>query len=77
MKPELVKGRYRHYKGQDYQVIDLVRHSENEQWLVMYRPLYGEQQLWVRPYDMFIESVEINGRSQPRFDLISADNDSV
>lgn len=77
MKPELVKGRYRHYKGQDYQVIDLVRHSENEQWLVLYQPLYGEQQLWVRPYDMFIESVEIDGHSQPRFDLISTDNDSV
>ena len=66
-KPELSTGHYRHYKGNDYEVIDLVRHSETEEWLVLYRPLYGEGGLWVRPYSMFVEDVMINGVSIPRF----------
>ncbi|MCL6263087.1 DUF1653 domain-containing protein [Craterilacuibacter sp. RT1T] len=67
VKPELTPGRYRHYKGQDYEVIDLVCHSETEEWLVLYRPLYGEGGLWVRPYTMFFEDVIIDGVSIPRF----------
>ncbi|ASP37283.1 hypothetical protein CHH28_00660 [Bacterioplanes sanyensis] len=67
MKPTLAKGLYRHYKGNDYRVIDLVRHSETEQWLVLYQPQYGEQDLWVRPYDMFVEQVQVDGQAQPRF----------
>ncbi len=64
---QIKAGRYRHYKGSEYEVIDTVRHSENEGWLVLYRPLYGARELWVRPYDMFVEQVEIDGQSQPRF----------
>ncbi|HLV48865.1 MAG TPA: DUF1653 domain-containing protein [Aliidiomarina sp.] len=63
-------GLYRHYKGNEYEVIDTVRHSENEGWLVLYRPLYGAQQLWVRPYEMFIETVEVEGKSIARFEYV-------
>ncbi|WP_130414974.1 DUF1653 domain-containing protein [Fluviicoccus keumensis] len=60
-------GVYRHYKGRDYQVIDTVRHSETEEILVLYRPMYGEGGLWVRPIAMFEEMVQVNGRPVPRF----------
>jgi len=63
----LKKGRYKHYKGSFYQVEDVVTHSETEETMVLYRPLYGEQALWVRPFDMFVEDVEIAGVKQPRF----------
>ncbi|WP_133467924.1 DUF1653 domain-containing protein [Paraglaciecola marina] len=63
-------GKYRHYKGNDYEVIGVAKHSEDESELVVYRPLYGEQGLWVRPLSMFIESVEVDGKSKPRFDYI-------
>ncbi|WP_410497903.1 DUF1653 domain-containing protein [Chitinibacter sp. S2-10] len=65
--PHLAPGLYRHYKGSLYEVIELARHSETEEWLVVYRPQYGERGLWVRPLAMFIEDVEINGTRQPRF----------
>jgi hypothetical protein len=61
------RGRYRHYKGNYYEVIDVVTHSETEEKLVLYRALYGEQELWVRPLSMFTESVDIDGRIVPRF----------
>jgi hypothetical protein len=64
---KVIPGVYRHYKGNDYQVIGLAKHSEDESDLVVYRPLYGEGALWVRPLAMFIERVEINGQSVPRF----------
>jgi hypothetical protein len=60
-------GKYQHYKGNLYQVIDTVRHSETEEWLVLYRPLYGDQSLWVRPYTMFAENVCVDGQDVPRF----------
>ncbi len=60
-------GTYRHYKGNDYQVIGLARHSESLQTLVVYRALYGEGGLWVRPLAMFLEAVEVDGKSVPRF----------
>lgn len=60
-------GRYRHYKGGEYEVIGVARHSETEELLVVYRPIYGERGLWVRPRDMFVEHVEIDGKSIPRF----------
>ncbi|MDP5069344.1 MAG: DUF1653 domain-containing protein [Congregibacter sp.] len=63
----LKPGRYRHYKGADYEVIGVVRHSETEEFLALYRPLYGDRALWVRPLDMFEENVEIDGESRPRF----------
>lgn len=66
----LQPGRYRHYKGNDYQVIDVARHSETEELLVIYRPLYGEQKLWVRPLAMFTETVERDGELIPRFEYL-------
>ncbi len=65
--PMLANGTYRHYKGPLYDVIGLARHSETEEWLVVYRPQYGERGLWVRPLTMFTETVEVDGRSVPRF----------
>lgn len=64
-------GRYRHYKGKDYQVIGVARHSETEEQLVVYRTLYGEQDLWVRPLSMFTEQVEVDGVAYPRFTFIN------
>lgn len=63
-------GRYRHYKGNFYQVIDIAYHSETEERLVLYRQLYGDGSLWVRPLDMFIENVLVDGYQVPRFDYI-------
>jgi len=63
----LAIGRYRHYKGNEYEVIGVARHSEDETELVVYRPLYGEKSLWVRPLTMFIETVEVEGLDTPRF----------
>ena len=65
-------GIYQHYKGARYQVLGEVTHSETEEILVLYRALYGEQGLWVRPAAMFLEQVSVNGRLQPRFALIAA-----
>jgi hypothetical protein len=70
---QLTIGRYRHYKGNEYQVIGVARHSEDDSQLVVYRPLYGEQGLWVRPLPMFKEKVFIEGKLIPRFALIEAD----
>lgn len=63
----IATGRYRHYKGNFYEVIGTARHSETEELLVVYRPLYGEGGLWVRPLGMFTEEVVAEGRSVPRF----------
>ncbi|HEX6531096.1 MAG TPA: DUF1653 domain-containing protein [Nitrospira sp.] len=60
-------GRYRHYKGNDYEVIGEARHSETQEPFVVYRALYGEGGLWIRPRAMFLESVTVDGRLQPRF----------
>ena len=60
-------GVYQHYKGPEYEVLDVVRHSETEEELVLYRPLYGERALWVRPFAMFVESVVVDGAEVPRF----------
>ncbi|MBB3168810.1 DUF1653 domain-containing protein [Simiduia aestuariiviva] len=64
-------GIYRHYKGQEYQVYGVVRHSETEEWLVVYRCLYGDFSWWSRPLDMFSEQVEVAGESVARFEFIS------
>lgn len=66
----IVPGRYRHYKGNDYEVLGCVRHSETEEVLVLYRPLYGAvdtRDLWVRPLEMFLQTVQVDGLEQPRF----------
>lgn len=67
-KPVFQPGKYRHYKGNEYEVIDLVRHSETEEWLVLYQPQYGDSGLWVRPYEMFFEKVtQADGQVVDRF----------
>jgi len=70
--PAIERGRYRHYKGGEYEVIDIARHSETLEPLVVYRALYGEGGLWVRPHAMFFEHTEVDGRPQPRFARIHA-----
>ncbi|MBU6310112.1 MAG: DUF1653 domain-containing protein [Planctomycetes bacterium] len=63
-------GRYRHYKGNEYTVLGVARHSETLDELVVYRQEYGDHSLWVRPAAMFLETVEIEGKKVPRFRLI-------
>jgi hypothetical protein len=60
-------GRYRHYKGNEYEVLGTAAHSETGEKLVVYRALYGAKGLWVRPLEMFCESVRVGGESMPRF----------
>lgn len=64
---ETPPGLYRHYKGLMYEVVGTVRHSESLEPMTLYRALYGDRGLWVRPAAMFNEAVEINGVRQPRF----------
>ena len=64
-------GRYRHYKGNDYEVMGVARHSETEEEVVVYRALYGDRGLWVRPLAMFLETVLIEGRPCPRFQFVA------
>lgn len=63
-------GRYRHYKGNEYIVIGVARHSETEEELVVYRQDYGEGGLWVRPKAMFAETVSVNGEDRARFQYV-------
>lgn len=65
--PALPLGRYRHYKGGQYEVVAVARCSETLAPVVVYRALYGEGGLWVRPYAMFVETLDIDGVRQPRF----------
>jgi len=67
---ELAKGVYKHYKGNMYEVYMTARHSETEEWMVVYKALYGEQGMWVRPYEMFVEEVEVEGTLVPRFQKV-------
>jgi hypothetical protein len=64
------KGIYRHFKGNKYKVIGVARHSESNDSLVVYQPLYGDYGLWVRPVQMFVEKVEVEGQVVPRFEFI-------
>ena len=71
----LKTGKYKHYKGKEYEVIGIARHSETLEELVVYRALYqvdGEN-LWVRPMKMFLEEVEIEGKKMPRFEFLGED----
>ena len=63
-------GKYKHYKGNEYEVIGVAKHSETLEELVVYRALYGDHDLWVRPFTMFIEEVEIDGKKIPRFNRV-------
>lgn len=70
--PLLKAGVYRHYKGKDYAVFRVARHSETEEVMVVYRQLYGERGWWVRPYAMFVETVAQDGKAIPRFEYVGA-----
>ena len=74
--PTLQLGTYRHYKGNLYEVLGVVRHSETLAPLVLYRPMQGDGTIWVRPFEMFVESIEIQGVRQPRFAHIDASTGS-
>ena len=63
-------GRYRHYKGKEYTVLGVARHSETDEEMVVYRQEYGDHGLWVRPKAMFVEMVEVNGQLVPRFQYL-------
>ncbi len=69
----LQTGLYRHYKGREYRVLGLARHSETEEELVVYQALYGDYGLWVRPLAMFHETVEVEGETLPRFALLRSE----
>ncbi len=64
---ELPPGRYRHFKGKEYTVLGVARHSETQEELVVYRQEYGDHALWVRPKAMFMETVTVEGQEVPRF----------
>ena len=68
--PEPRLGRYRHYKGGEYELVGVVRNSETLEVMALYRPLYNTSGLWVRPYAMFFEEIEHEGRRQPRFAFV-------
>lgn len=74
--PPIKPGRYRHYKGGEYEVVGVVRHSESLEPMVLYRPLHQDSGDWVRPHAMFLESVEHQGKTVPRFELV-ADTEPV
>jgi len=69
---DVVPGLYRHYKGAEYRVYEVARHSETEEEMVVYRALYGEHGLWIRPKAMFQEALEKDGEIVPRFALVEA-----
>jgi cyclomaltodextrinase len=67
---QIKKGRYKHFKGAEYEVIDVAKHSETLEEYVVYRSLYGEHDLWIRPISMFLDTKEVKGKFVPRFVLI-------
>ena len=67
---EIKPGRYRHFKGNEYELIGIAKHSETLEPMVVYRALYGEGGLWVRPASMWLEQVDRNGYCGPRFQYI-------
>jgi hypothetical protein len=72
----LKPGLYRHFKGKEYQVIGIAKNSESLEEFVVYRALYGEKQLWIRPLKMFLESVAIDGKEILRFQYLGSEMDS-
>jgi hypothetical protein len=71
-QPVIKKGRYRHYKGAEYQVLSVARHSETEEWFVVYETRYADEAptTWIRPAAMFAETVDVGGEPIPRFQFI-------
>lgn len=70
----LRKGIYQHFKGNRYQLMELARHSETGEDYVVYRALYGERGIWVRPLAMFAETIEREGQTLQRFSLVEAED---
>ena len=71
LKPQdITLGKYRHFKGNEYEVIGFAKDSETTEIMVVYRALYGEKELWVRPYQMFAEIIERDGKKMYRFEKI-------
>ncbi len=68
---EIKPGRYKHFKGNEYQVLFTAKHSETEELMVVYKKLYGDFSVWVRPAKMFCETVERDGKTYKRFEYIS------
>lgn len=69
-KEEIKLGKYKHFKGNEYEVIGIAKHSETLEDFVVYKALYGEGGLWIRPASMFLETVERNGKTVSRFEYI-------
>lgn len=67
---DTIKGRYRHYKGNEYEVIGVGLHTETEEKMVMYKALYEPYQVWVRPFEMFFETVIVGDKEIPRFERV-------
>lgn len=70
--PKIEKGVYRHYKGKRYEVLGIGTHTETLEFFVVYRPLYDKpgSEIWIRPYEMFVETVQLNDRIVPRFEKL-------
>ena len=63
-------GRYKHYKGNEYEVVGVAKHSETLEEMVIYKALYGDHDLWVRPLKIFFEEVIVDGKKIPRFNAV-------
>ena len=70
MEQQIKLGKYRHFKGKEYEVLGIAKHSETLEEMVVYRALYGEKEIWVRPANMWRQTVEKDGKSIPRFTYI-------
>ncbi|MEO6944599.1 MAG: DUF1653 domain-containing protein [Lacisediminihabitans sp.] len=70
---DITPGLYRHYKGNLYDVVGVAHHSETEELVVVYRALYGVRGMWIRPFDMFVSEVEVDGRHVRRFAPVDDD----
>jgi hypothetical protein len=71
MSKKLRLGKYEHYTGKQYEVIGLALHSETLEEMVVYRALYGRGDLWVRPLEMFLETIDFNGKKVERFRFVN------
>ena len=70
---DIPRGRYRHFKGQCYELIDIAHHSETQEPMVVYRALYADHGLWVRPLAMFFETIEREGKQLQRFQYLGSE----